>query len=248
MSKKPNRNLNIVVTNITGATAKSTFSKHGVVSQIPNAIRMSIEDWNSGDGIADIEIGAKNFYKIAAQINTDSSQSFVIDIGASNSKAMFKHFEDLELTRDLIDWWIIPTRAGTKERIDTLKTIDLLLAMSVVPCKIIVIAQMVDDVDQFDFNFEQLKESLDQIGVFFAPEAVLFNEVFNMLKNSDKSVFDIANNMPDFTSLKKECYGNEQKLLKIGHDMLIYSLARKAASNLLSVFNSTPIAESLVQE
>jgi hypothetical protein len=248
MLKKPSCKLNVVIANISGSTGKSTFAKHGVVPHIPNAVRMCIEDWNSGDGIADIEIGAKNFYKIAAQINTDSSQSFVIDIGASNSKAMFKHFEDLELTRDLIDWWIVPTRAGTKERIDTLKTIDLLLGMSVDPSKIIVIAQMVEDVDQFDFNFEQLKDSLGQIGVFFAPQAVLFNDVFNILKNSDKSVFDIANNMPDFNALKNEFYGNEQKLIQIGHDMLIFSLARKAARNLLSVFNSTPIAQSLVQE
>jgi hypothetical protein len=233
---------NYVLFSIVGAAGKTTLATHCLKPLIPNSVLIEIEDWNTVDGSADSEIRARDFYKLAAQLNTDSRQSFILDIGASNSKIMSKHFEDLELTREIIDWWIVPVRAGAKERVDTLKSIDLLLSMSIQPSKIIVIAQAVDDVDQFDSNFENLNDTLDQLGIFFASQAVLYNEVFNLLKNSKKSVFEIASNMPDFASMKIKYKNDEKKLLQIGHDMLIFSLACKASRNLLSVFDSTPMS------
>lgn len=96
-------NINIATYSIAGSAGKSTFTKHCLTPQIPNASRIAVEDWNSGDGEADLAISAKGFYSLAAQLNTDVSQSFLLDIGTSNSKAMLQHFSDLELTREQID-------------------------------------------------------------------------------------------------------------------------------------------------
>jgi hypothetical protein len=236
--------LKIVVLSIAGTAGKTTLAKH-IQPLIAGAARISIEDWNSTDGLSDLEISAKSFYALAAQLNTDDEQSFIIDIGTSNSKVMLQHLADLELTRERIDFWIVPVRAGSKERIDTLKTIDLLIKMGVEPCTIVVIAMAITDVDTFRQDFEPLMSAASRNGFIFADQAVLFNDVYNMLKGTDQTVFDIVRNKPDFKKLRAESRGDEQKLFALGQQMLIYSLSVTATRNLVSVFNSTPISSAL---
>lgn len=240
-------NLNIAVINMAGGVGKTTYCKHGLVPLIPNSVRVSIEDWNSGDGKADLEIGAKSFYKLAAQLNTDEDQSFVIDIGTSNSKPMLQHFSDLQLTTERIKYWVLPVRSGSKERIDTLKTVSKLMEIDIDPARIVVIAQAVTDVAQFEADFAPLMEAAKRHGFCFAEQGVLFNEVYNLSKGSDQTVFDVVRNKPDFKQLRQEHAGNEQKLLEIGNQMLVYSLSKTATRNLLSVFQSTPLADALVE-
>ena len=240
-------NFNVAVLNMAGGVGKTTYTKHGLVPLIPNAVRVSIEDWNSGDGKADLELGATAFYKLAAQLNTDDEQSFVIDIGTSNSKQMLQHFSDLELTTERINYWILPVRSGSKERIDTLKTVSKLMEIDIDPARIVVVAQAVSDIGQFEADFGPLVAAARSNGFCFAEQAVLFNEVYNLTKGSDQTVFDILRNKPDFKLLRQESAGNEQKLLEIGNQMLIYSLAKTATRNLLSVFQSTPLADALVE-
>ena len=237
--------LKIVTTNVAGGVGKSTLVKHCLTPLIPNPVRISIEDWNSGDGKSDLDISAKQFYALATQLNTDDEQSFVIDIGTSNSKAMLQHFSDLELTREQIDFWVVPVRAGAKERIDTLKTISKLLEMQIDPKSVIVIAQAVTDVVQFAQDFGPLMEAAKQHGFHFAQQAVLFNEVYDLLKGGEKSVFEIVREKPDFKALRAQHRGDEKKLFQIGHDMLIYSLALTASRNLMAVFQSTPLADAV---
>lgn len=239
-------NINVVTINMAGGVGKTTYTKHGLVPLIPNAVRISIEDWNSGDGKADLEIGAKKFYSLAAQVNTDEEQSFVIDIGTSNSKQMLQHFADLQLTTERIGFWVLPVRAGSKERIDTLKTISKLMEIDIDPSRIIVIEQSVTDVGQFDADFEPLMAAGRSHGFCFAEQGVLFNEVYNLTKGSDHTVFDVVRDKPDFKLLRQEHAGNEKKLLEIGNQMLVYSLSNTATRNLLSVFQSTPLADALV--
>lgn len=239
-------NINVAVVSIAGTACKTTYTKHGLAPLIPNSVRICVDDWNSGDGVADLEISGKSFYQVAKQVNTDDRQSFLLDVGASNSKLMMRHFHDLELTREAINFWVVPVRPGSKERIDTLRTIAKLLEMSIPAKTIIVIAQAITDVEQFDQEFSQMKDAAIESGFIFAEQAVLFNEVFNMIKGSDQSVFDIVRSKPDFSAMRRAASGNEKKLIQIGNEMLIYSLALTASRNLLSVFQSTPLASAIL--
>lgn len=240
-----NKNLKIVTINVAGGVGKSTLVKHCLTPLMPNPVRIAIEDWNSGDGKSDLDINSKQFYALAVQLNTDEEQSFVIDIGTSNSRQMLQHFSDLELTREQIDFWVVPVRAGAKERIDTLKTISMLLEMSIKPASIIVIAQAVTDVVQFDQDFGPLMSAAKEHGFSFAQQAVLFNDVYDLTKGGDRSVFDIVRDKPDFKLLREKNRGDESELVQIGHDMLIYSLALTATRNLVAVFQSTPLAAAI---
>lgn len=238
-------NINIATISIAGSAGKSTFTRHCLLPQVPNASRISVEDWNSGDGEADLEIAAKAFYSLAAQLNTDASQSFLLDIGASNSKAMLQHFSDLELTREEIDFWVVPVRVGSKEHIDTLRTVASLLKLGVDPSTVIVIAQAVSDTATFESDFQALKASVEDLGICFASQPVLYNEVYNILKNGNRTVFEVIEDKPDFKALRVKHEGDEQKLLEIGNQMLIYSLSKTAVRNLLAVFESTPLSTAV---
>lgn len=241
-------NIKVVVLNTAGGVGKSTFAKHCLSALIPNAVSIAIEDWNSGAGKVDLEMGAKSFYKLAMQLNTDDEQSFLIDVGTSNSKQMLQHFSDLALTCEQIDFWVIPVRAGAKERIDTLKTISKLLEINVDPAKIVVIAQAVTDIDQFDQEFNPLVDAAHESGFVFANQAVLYNQVFDLIKGTDRSVFQIVQAKPDFKQLRSLHHGDEAKLVQLGHDMLIFSLAQTACRNLLAVFKSTPLYDVVMRK
>ena len=239
-------NINVATISIAGGAAKSTFTKHGLVPQLPNACRISVEDWNSGDGEADLEISSKAFYPLAAQLNTDREKSFVIDIGTSNSRAMLKHFGDLELTRQEIHYWVIPVRSGAKERIDTLRTIDSLLELDVDPASILVIAQAVSDLGTFESDFDSLRRAVAGLGIFFSSQPVLFNDVYDLLKGGNQSVFDIVRNKPDFKVLRQTHQGDEAKLMELGNQMLMYSLSATAVRNLMQVFESSPLGQAVL--
>lgn len=228
----------VAVCNIAGGVGKSSFCRHCLSPQIPGSVLVSIEDWNSSGGVADLEISAKAFHRLAGQLNADDQGSYILDIGASNSREMFKHFDVLSSTRERITHWIVPTRAGLKERVDTLKTIQLLLKMDVAPSSITVVAQFVTDPETFESDFGELKAVAREFGFNFAEQAVLFSPLFAHIKEGSRSVFEIVQNKPDFAALRKTAAGSEATLMQLGHQIVIHDLARAAARNYLGVFES----------
>jgi len=228
----------IAVCNIAGGVGKSSFCRHCLSPLIPGSVLVSIEDWNSSGGVADLEISAKAFHNFAAQLNADEDGSYVLDIGASNSRQMFQHFDVLSSTRERITHWIVPTRAGLKERVDTLKTIQLLRKMDVAPSTITIVAQFITDPDTFEGDFGELRAVAREFGFNLAEQAVLFSPLFEQLKEGSRSVFEIVQTKPDFAALLKTAAGDENKLMQLGHQMVVHDLARAAARNYLGVFES----------
>ena len=236
------RKVKICVINIAGGAGKSTFTKHVLVPQIPQCVQVAVEDWNTGDGPADLEISASSFYALAAQLNTDSDNSYVLDVGTSNSRAMFKHFKDLVLTREEIDYWVVPVRSGSKERLDTLKTLAELLELGIEPSSIAVVAQAVTDTNTYDSDFGDLRDTVTKQGIVFARQPLLFNDVYNLTKGSEQTIFDIVADKPDFKKMRHEHAGDAEALLRIGQQMVLYSLACTAVQNAKAVFESLPVA------
>ena len=72
--------------------------------------------------------------------------------------------------------------------------------------------------------------------------AILATEAFGMLRDDERSIFDVVQNKPDFAAKKAElrAAGDEKGLLKLGHEMVLYDMSRQAAKNVQSVFNSLP--------
>lgn len=231
----------VAVTNVAGGVGKSTLCNNCLAPMMPKAIVVSIEDWNSSQANADLEISAGKFFAFAAQLNCDDENDYILDIGASNSKQMFEHFTVLTSTLQRVTHWVVPTRVGVKERVDTLKTIQLLLKLKVDPAMVTVVAQAIVDIQNFDNDFAELVTASEEYGFKFSEQAVLHTPVFEMLKGGQKSVFDIVNAKPDFREMRRSAAGDEKRLMQVGHQMLVNDLAAAAARNYLGVFESLDV-------
>ena len=235
------------VINLSGNTGKTTLTKHLLTPQL-GARRIQIEDTNTGDGEPDFELAAKKFQTLAAELNVSADEeNFVIDIGASNAKAMIDHFSKLKSTRSSIDYWVVPVVSASKQKTDSINTVRALIEIEVEPKKIIVVMNNVEDIDSFEDDFRGIF-ALRKLGVVVADQAVLATDVFEMLKGDNRSVFDLANNPPDFKSLKQaaRASSNASELDKVGRNMVMQDLAEAAADNLRSVFDSMGIKSTTV--
>ena len=237
----PNEQIVVGVPNIGGGVGKSTFCNNCLGPLMPNAVLVSIEDWNSSQANADLEISSSKFYEFAAQLNADDSTDYILDIGASNSKAMFTHFSVLNSTLERFSHWVVPTRAGVKERVDTLKTIQLLMELKVDPATITVVPQAVTDLQSYESDFSALMAAANEHGFKFSQQAVLHTPLFELTKGGQQCAFDIVKSKPDFKTLRREAAGDEKRLMAVGHQMLLSDLAAAAARNYLSVFESLDI-------
>ena len=233
--------MKIVVINLSGNTGKTTLSKH-MFTPLLGATRISIEDTNAGDGEPDLEISAGKFKQLAAEINASGDdESFVIDVGASNAKAMIAKFDSLASTTELIDCWVIPVTPSAKQIVDSLRTATALSELGIEPSKITLLPNNVADLESYETDFAQIYKARKV--KFVVPEnAILATEAFGMLRDEERSIFDVVQNKPDFAAKKAElrAAGDEKGLLKLGHEMVLYDMSRQAAKNVQSVFNSLP--------
>lgn len=237
------------VINLSGNTGKTTLSKHLLAPQL-NARRIEIEDVNTGDGEADLDLAANKFKALAAELNVaDDDEHFVIDIGASNAKAMIEHFAQLKSTRAAIDFWVIPVVPSAKQKTDSLNTVKTLMEIGVDPGRIVMILNNITDIDSVSSDFATILAAR-RIGISVVDEAVLASEVFEMLKGRQESVFTLLESPPDFRSLKKAARekGDDGAMLEIGRQMVLQDMAESAVENLRAVFLSTPMASASTAE
>ena len=231
--------MKVAVINLSGNTGKTTLSKH-LLAPLLNARRVQIEDVNSSDGTPDIEVTAGKFKTLAAQLNVaGDDENFVIDIGASNAKSMIEHFSALRSTRSAIDYWIIPVVPAAKQKTDSINTAATLMEIGVDPKKIVMVLNNVTDTESVEYDFKTIFDG-GKLGVQVATQVVLANEVFELLKNENNSVFDLANNRPDFKTLIKAARdsGDSNALNALGVRMVTQDLAEDAVENLRGVFAS----------
>lgn len=234
--------MKVAVINLSGNTGKTTLSKHLLAPQL-NARRVQIEDVNVGDGEPDLELAASKFKSLAAELNAaDDSESFVIDVGASNAKAVVEHFSQLKSTRADIDFWVIPVVPASKQKSDSINTASTLMKIGVKADRIVMVLNNIVDTQSVEHDFAVIL-ALRELGIHVADQAILANEVFEMLKGQSESVFDIAKNRPDFKALMKAAReaGNKDEVLNLGTKMVTQDMAEDAAENLKAVFESTPI-------
>lgn len=233
-----------VVINLSGNTGKTTLTKH-MFTPLLNATRISIEDVNTGDGEPDLEISAGKFKKLAAELNTaDDDENYVVDIGASNAKAMIANFDALSSTTELIDFWVIPVTPSAKQIIDSLRTAEALKGLGIDAEKITLLPNNVTDVESYETDFAAILKARD-FGFIVPDNAVLSTEAFALLRDDERSVFDVVRNKPNFSAMKAELRKADDKagLVKLGNEMVLFDMSRQAARNLQAVFDSLPYFE-----
>lgn len=228
--------MKLAIVNHAGMTGKTTLTKHLLIPNLPGAKRIEIEDVNAGDGIADAELNAKQLKDLAAELNAaDDSQHFVIDIGSSVIKDVTRQLEQLKSLLRNIDLWVVPVTKEARQSKDSAKTVNTLIELGVPASSIMLLPNKVEDVNTFDEDFEHVMK-LRSVGVLISNQAVLWSEVFEMLKDKAESVYDLERNVPDFKSMKRDAAGDKDALLVVGQRMVLQDLAEFSVKNLNAVW------------
>ena len=238
--------MQIVIINFSGNTGKTTLSKHLFGALLPGVKRIQIEDVNLSDDNPDFEVAAGKFKTFAVELNTAADEHYVIDIGASNAKAMINNFSTLKSTRAGIDFWIIPVAPASKQRSDSLNTAKTLMNIGVDPDIILMLMNNIVDVESIETDFDVIFK-LRAHGIQVIDEVVLSNKIFDLLKNRSETVFDLLATTPDFKALMRAARDKEdlKELHDLGHRQVLQDMAEFAADNLRGVFNATPLAARL---
>lgn len=240
----------IGITNLSGNTGKSTLAKHLFTPLLgANTRRIQVENVNSSDGEPDLEMTAKQFKTLAGELNlADDGDNYVIDMGASNAPAMILNFQDFSTTRNTVDYWIVPVVPSKKVVTDSVATVKKLLEIGVDASKIVIIFNNVTDTDSVKSDFAPLY-IFEKLGVHIASEAVLASDVFEAMKGSSETVFDIAAKSLDLKALKKaalESPDPKRAFSELAHLSVLFDMATTSVANLQSVFRSTPIHTAML--
>lgn len=238
--------MKIVITNLSGNVGKTTLRKHLLGPLIDKSQLISIEDMNDSDGLVRTELAARDFRRLAVELNTASDEdNFVIDIGSSSLREALQHFKTLRTTRNVIDYWVLPCTPTLKQRNDTAVTIKLLIEMGIQPERIRILPNAIEDVREFEVVFAPLVEKAQQIGYMVCPVPVLYSDVFQMLKDRPATVFDVAGNRTDFRAEIRHAQGDHAALEDLGRAMVVRDLAEDAASNLREVFTNLNLQDCI---
>lgn len=233
----------VTVLNFSGNTGKTTLCKN-MLAPLLDADRHEIEKLNSGDGQADSERGARDFKNLTSTLFS-SPRSAVVDIGSSEIAEMLKQFAKFEDTFSDIDFWVIPLTVAAKQRKDTLQTVAALIELGVEPGKIVVLPNNIADPETAIVDLENVYK-LRQTGVFVAENMILESELFEILKDTDQNVIDLAGKETDFKKLRDEAIaaGDDAQLSAIGRARTLHQMAKSTARNLRAVFDETPLAKA----
>jgi len=230
--------MKVVITNLSGNVGKTTLRKHLFAPLLVGSRQISVEDMNDGDGPVNMEMSARDFRQLAVELNTaEDDQNYVIDVGSSNLREALAHFRALRSTRDLIDRWVLPCVPTIKQRNDTVNTIKLLVEMGVPASNIVVIPSQVADPRDVELNLKPLMEGAASVGYRMCAEPVMFNDVFQMLKDRSATVFDVALNAIDYRAEARRHRDDPGALEDIGRAMVARDLAQDACRNLRAVFS-----------
>lgn len=127
--------MKIMVLNFSGNVGKSTISRHFLSPRLDDALVVAVETINSDENEV-AAIKGNQFSTLVNSIIAMSSRSIIVDVGASNVESLLAEMANIEGAHEEFDFFIIPTVAGKKQQIDTIKTIQALNSLGIEPGKI----------------------------------------------------------------------------------------------------------------
>lgn len=240
--------MKIAIFNISGNVGKSTLARHLIKPNLPGSKWVLIENINAGDGTPDVQIDSDDFPKFAAEIATaDPKLHFVVDLGASVSKAMITQLDTLRSARNRFDYWIVPVvqlAAGNKELQDSIQAVSELIRIGVRQERIVVIGNNVTSVKTFDNDFQVIKEHANNLGASFCSQAVLHSDAYPGQRHHALDVISYAESDIDFDALIQGAKNDDDRL-EYALQQNQHDLCDMAAKNLRAVWKSTPMAAAL---
>ena len=192
--------MKIAVLSYSGNVGKTTLARHLLQPRIPGAKLVSIESINA-DELQRDALKGKDFAQLQEfLLSTDSA---VVDIGASNVEDLLVLMRKYRGSHEDFNYFVIPCVPAQKQQSDTVATLVDLLKMGVPHDKVRVVFNQIEDGDNLAHTFQAVlkfaaKNGFDAI----SPRcSIASNEIFQRLKGSDRSITALATDTTDFKAL-----------------------------------------------
>lgn len=238
----------IAVINFSGNVGKTTIARQLLgPGTLPGVRRIVIENINATAGNENDVHKSALFLDIAAEIGAvDDEQHFVLDLGASAVLDVIDKLHMLRSTRNEMDRWIIPTVAKEKQLADTISTIlHLTTQFKLKPERIVVVANIVEDVDNFAVDFAPVIETCRLQGIKFCTQAILASDAFPQMADREGTIIEYADAEIDFKSKIRElnAAGDKDGALEASRERILHDQCWACAENLRAVFNEAGLNE-----
>ena len=192
--------MKIAVLSYSGNVGKTTLARHLLQPRIPGAKLVSIESINA-DELQGDALKGKDFAQLQEfLLSTDSA---VVDIGASNVEDLLVLMKKYRGSHEDFNYFVIPCVPAQKQQSDTVATLVDLLKMGVPHDKVRVVFNQVEDGDNLAQTFQAVLKFAAQNGFdAISPKcSIASNEIFQRLKGSDRSITALATDTTDFKAL-----------------------------------------------
>jgi MinD-like ATPase involved in chromosome partitioning or flagellar assembly len=221
--------MRIAVVNFCGTVGKTTVASHLLAPRLRGAEIFAVETVNETAADLGLEVsklkGSKfgDLFKVLLVNN-----SAIVDVGASNAEEFIGRMGKFDGSHLEIDYFVIPVTPGTKEQLETIKTIKALTLVGVPAERIRVLFNRVQDevADEFKAIIGFAKQTHSCVAN--ADAAIHENEVFNLLTEKRMTIAAVMEDETDYKALIRTL-DKEKDAKKIQHaaDMhAIKSLAR----------------------
>ena len=233
--------MRIAVVNYCGTVGKTTVASHLLAPRLRGAEIFAVETVNDTAADLGLEVsklkGSKfgDLFKVLLV-----SDSAIIDVGASNAEEFIGRMGKFDGSHLEIDYFVIPVTPGTKEQLETIKTIKALTLVGVPAERIRVLFNRVQDevADEFKAIIGFAKQTHSCVAN--ADAAIHENEVFNLLTEKRTTIAAVMDDETDYKALIRTL-DKEKDAKKIQHaaDMhAIKSLARAVNNQLDTTYEN----------
>lgn len=205
--------MKLCVLNFSGNVGKSTVSAHLLQPRLPGSRLFSVESLNDDSDGADAErVPARHFAHLQREIlDCDAA---VVDVGSSNVEAFIKSMQRYEGSHLDYDLFVVPAVKERKQVIDTINTLQALLALGVAPALVRVVLNRVEPEDDVETDFDALLGFLRSSQLPLSADAVIrSNEAFPLLKGSGLSLREVIADPVDYRARLRQAESGEDKEL-----------------------------------
>lgn len=224
--------MRICVINFSGNVGKTLVAAQLLQPRL-NAPVISVESLNADaevDGVSVERLRGKEFWELQQRVAT--ADALIVDVGASNVETFLRLLRQSAGSHEEYDLFVVPVAPARKQQIDTINTLRALNHLGVEPERVRVVFNALDPDDPVESTFAPVA-AFGNGECFHMKQAVVvhYNEVFERIKGSGRSVADIMADPTDWRAVLRASTDEAQRS-EAAVRLALRRLAGTASANL----------------
>lgn len=203
--------MKIAVVNNSGNVGKSTICENLLKPRIKDAEIIRVETVNS-DGTDDEKFSAREYSSIIREM--EINENSILDIGSSNIELFIEQMRSYKDSHEYIDYFLIPITPRTKQQIDSVSTVSVLIDLGIEPSRLRFVFNQADNRIPISRQFSTLINGLKSFDIPLNDvyPTIFETEAFSLLAGLGKTFQEVTDDKSDFKQLIREAETREEKM------------------------------------